>query len=918
MPTRTENEGPTLFGRTDELDRLRALTDPPPAAAEVLVVLGAPGIGKSALLAEAGRRALARGTRVLRVTGRESETRLAFAGLHQLLQPAADAVARLDDRRRQTLDLALGLRDPAGDEAPGDPVALGEALLALLADLSARSPVLLVADDAQWIDPGSLDALAFAARRLAAEPVVMLIAVRGTQVPAGFERHHAELRLCPLPGPAADQLLDALPQPLRGQARRQVLDQATGNPLALIELARAVAADPDAVRYWTAGPIALADRVTASITGRLGELPASAREALLIAAAADNPDLPGIPVEALAPAARLGLVTGNKTGARFTHPLVRSAVYHSAPFASRAAAHRRLAQALTGYPDRRAWHLAAATLDTDEEVARLLEDTAAEAQRRGGPAAAAAALERAAELSPEPGERGRRLATAAWLATRTGQAGWIQDLADRAESATSDPALLHQARLAVGWTLGWSGTHEAALAVLLPGAADDPSWLFRVIMLASAASVAYASGIPAELAAVRDALARCEERAGVRAGADGWTENWESALWVKAATGPFRHTAEVAAALDGMTDVAALNESALSWAGPAAWLIDRTELSVKLHEEHARRMDAQQTGRRGGPTTSFGWSCVDSGRWDQALTVAAEGTELGVASKMPLVTLSCDLVTGMVHAMRGDASAARQHVGHALAGDPEQNRLVTARARHALGLAALGEGNHAAAFAELRGLFTGDGEPLHFHVSYLALADLAAAAVRAGAAGECGSLLPAWLGHLDGAPTPRVAQLIARARALLADPDHAEPYFDEARSVPAGGQWPFERALLLLDYGEWLRRRRRINEAKQALGDAAAVFRRLRARPWQERAETELRACGVDVLPSAGVLAELSPQQRQIVYLASLGLTNREIADRLFLSHRTVGSHLYQAYPKLGIAGRHQLRSVIDADGAIP
>jgi DNA-binding CsgD family transcriptional regulator len=916
MPSLIESEGPLLFGRADELDRLRALTDPPQSAAEVLVILGGPGIGKSALLAEAARRALATGTRVLRVTGRESETRLAFAGLHQLLQPVPAAVARLDGRRRQTLDRALGLRDPAGDGAPGNPVSLGEALLALLADLSAQSPLLVVADDAQWIDPASLDVLAFAARRLVAEPVVMLIAVRGAQVPAGFERRHAELRLSPLPDPEANQLLDALPQALRGYGRRQVLDQAAGNPLALTELARAVAADPGAGRYWMAEPIALADRVTASITGRLAELPATAREALLIAAAADNPDLPGIPVEALAPAVRLGLMTGDKTGARFTHPLVRSAVYHSAPFASRAAAHRRLAQALTGYPDRQAWHLAAATLDTDEEVARLLEDTAAAVQRRGGPAAAAAALERAAELSPDPRERGRRLAAAAWLATSTGQVSWIQDLADRAASATSDPVLLREARLAVGWTLGWSGTHEAALAFLLPGVTEGPSWGFRTTMLASAASVAYFSGAPGELAAVRDALTWCEDHAGFAAGAGGWPENWESAPWVKAATGPLRHAAEVAAALDGITDLTALDEAALSWAGPAAWLIDRSGLSVELHEEHARRMAGLKSERRGGPLASFGWSCADSGRWDQALAIAAEGAELGVAAKMPMVTLGCDLAAGIVHAMRGDAAEARQHVGYALAGDPEQNRLVTARARHVLGLAAMGEGNHSAAFAELRGLFADDGEPLHFHVSFLGLADLAAAAVRAGAAAECRLLLPAWLSHLDGTPTPRVAQLINRARALLASPDAAEPYFDAGRCDPAGGEWPFERALLHLDYGEWLRRRRRINEAKRALGDAAAVFRRLGARPWLQRAETELRACGVDVVPSAGALAELSPQQRQIVYLASLGLTNREIADRLFLSHRTVSSHLYQAYPKLGIAGRHQLRSVINAGGA--
>ncbi|HEY0933362.1 MAG TPA: AAA family ATPase [Trebonia sp.] len=913
MPDDAGGAGPPLFGRTDALARVRALTGLLPSAAQVLVVLGAPGMGKTALLAEAARRARTAGTRVLRMTGRESETRLAFAGLHQLLQPVLASVGRLDRRRRQALDQALGLRASAENAPAGSAVSLGEALLALLADLSAHSPLLVVADDAQWIDPGSLDALAFAARRLEAEPVIMLIAARDAQVPAGFERRYAELHLPPLADQAATQLLDALPQPPRGYARRQVLEQALGNPLALTELARAVAADPDAARYWAAEPIPLADRVTASIVTRLAELPSAAREALLIAAAADNLELPGVPVEALAPAVRLGFVTANDTGALYTHPLVRSAVYHAAPFASRAAVHRRLAQALAGYPDRRAWHLASATLDTDEEVARLLEDTAAAAERRGDRAAAAATLERAAELSPELQERGRRLAAAAWLATSTGQVGWIQELADRAGAATSDPGLLHDARHAVGWTLGWTGAHEAALAILLPGATEGPSWRFRVTMLAMAATVAYTSGVPGELAAVRDALARCEDRAGSAAGADGWRQDWGSALWVKAATGPCRHAADIGAALDRITDPSALEEVPLSWSGPAAWLTDRTGLSIKLHEEYQRRIDAVQTGPRGGQMLSLGWSYVDGGRWDQALAVAAEGADIGVAAKMPVVTITCDLITGIVRAMRGDAAEARRYAGYALAGDPEQNRAVTARVRHTLGLAAMGEGDYAAAFAQLGELFTEDGQPLHFHLSYLALADVAAAAARTGAAAECQSRLETWLAHLDGPPTPRVTQLTARARGLLASPDRAEPYFAEALADPAGGEWPFERALLHLDYGEWLRRQRRINQAKQTLADAAAVLRRLRAQPWLKRAETELRACGVDVLPSGGALAELSPQQRQIVYLASLGLTNREIADRLFLSHRTVGSHLYHAYPKLGIAGRHQLRSVIES-----
>jgi DNA-binding CsgD family transcriptional regulator len=434
-------------------------------------------------------------------------------------------------------------------------------------------------------------------------------------------------------------------------------------------------------------------------------------------------------------------------------------------------------------------------------------------------------------------------------------------------------------------------------------------------MLASAATVAYTSGVPREVAAVKSALAAQADRGQIPADAMRRAEvdaNW---LWVRAATGPFRDTADLMTTLDALSRMPDQREHPLSWAAPSAWLTDQTELSIELHERLMRRLDALKIGPRGGPLLSLGWSYVDAGRWDQALAVAAEGADLGVAYKMPVVTLTCDLITGIVHAMRGNAAEARRHAGYALAGDPERNRAIEARARHALGLAAVGEGDYAAAFSQLRGLFTADGQPLHFHLSYLALADLAAAGARAGAGAgaECQRLLGTWLGHLDGTPTPRVAQLIARARALLADSGSAEPYFHAGLADPAGSEWPFERALLRLDFGEWLRRRRRINEAKEELATAQSVFRRLRAQPWLDRAETELRACGVDVTPPAGALGELSPQQRQIVYLANLGLTNREIADRLFLSHRTVSSHLHQAYPKLGIVGRHQLGSVINA-----
>jgi DNA-binding CsgD family transcriptional regulator len=244
---------------------------------------------------------------------------------------------------------------------------------------------------------------------------------------------------------------------------------------------------------------------------------------------------------------------------------------------------------------------------------------------------------------------------------------------------------------------------------------------------------------------------------------------------------------------------------------------------------------------------------------------------------------------------------------------------VAARARRALGVAALADGSYLQAFTQLRGLFSEDGTPLHNYASYLGVADLAAAAVHADRRMEGSGVISRALGRLGGSASPRLEQLVARARGILADPSDSEAHFDKALADPAGDQWPFERAQLRLDHAEWLRRRRRINDAKAVLTEALGTFQRLGARSWAQRAQAELRASGVSVARPPGepdALRELTSQQRQIVRLASAGLTDREIGDRLFLSPRTVSSHLYRSYPKLGVASRHQLRDVIADDSA--
>jgi DNA-binding CsgD family transcriptional regulator len=910
-----------IIGREAGLARLRGLVDPAPQGSRVLLVIGEAGMGKSALLADTAERARAAGMRVLQVTGRESESKLAFAGLHQLLRPVLPAADGLPGRQARALLGALGL---AAEPAAPDPLLTRIAVLTLLSDLSDRSPLLVVADDAHWLDRSSLDALAFAGSRLDAERVVLLVGARGQAPPAGFDRGFPELRLEPLSAADASRLLDEQARPPRGRARAQVLTQGAGNPMALIELAKVVAADPAASRRWAAEPLPPTDRLRAVITSRFAALPEQARAALVLAAVADGPDLGaaawrggGSDAGTLAPAEQLGMIKVDRNGLHFSHPLVRSAIYHSAPFAQRAAAHRQLAEALHDQPDRRAWHLAAAALHPDEQVALLLEATATQAQRRGGAAAAALAMERAAELSPDPEDQARRLVNAASAAVPTGQADWVQDLTSRALAVTAHPELRLAARHDAGWALAYSGRRTAALPALLSVAEeasrDQPALAWDA--LSDAAIVAYHSGTPASCQSVSRVLEAMENQESPSGGHGPRAEADSHRLWVRACTDPFGSRSELVASLRQISR-SSLDEPALWRVGSAAWLLDESSLAITLLQDALQRIQAPGTQGTSGPgLTALGWLYIDAGRWGEALEAAAEAAGLAEANQMELVAAAADLIAATVHALRGDADEARRYAHRALAAaDPAESGLVAARARHALGIAALADGSHLLAFRQLRQLFSEDGVPVHNIFSYLRVADLAAAAVRADRRMEGQDVLELALSHLRGTASPRLEQLIARARAILAGPDKAGAYFDKALADPAGDQWPFERAQLRLDYAEWLRRRRRINDAKPVLTEALATFRRLGARSGAQRAQAELRACGVAV-PGADaerdVLGELTPQQRQIVRLASDGLTNREIGDRLFLSPRTVGSHLYRSYPKLGVADRHQLRDVI-------
>jgi ATP/maltotriose-dependent transcriptional regulator MalT len=431
-----------------------------------------------------------------------------------------------------------------------------------------------------------------------------------------------------------------------------------------------------------------------------------------------------------------------------------------------------------------------------------------------------------------------------------------------------------------------------------------------------AATVAHQTGLPEAGVKARAALAALDGLGEPVPSTEDWPASRvdELRIWIAACTDPFGERAETVPYLHR---IAGGPLTDMGKVGGAAWILDETELAVRVLREALSRLRAPGVrGTSGAVLSVLVWAYIDSGRWNDALTVAREANDVAAAYKMITVATSADLTVATVLAMRGDHDQAATILARVLAAvDTSEYLGCAARARHAAGLAAIAQGSYVTAYAQLSQLFTDDGAPLHHHFSYLAIADLAAAAARTGRRLETSTLLERALARIDPAPGPRLEQLVARARGLLADSADAEAYFLVGLASPAGSTWPFERAQLQLDYGQWLRRQRRINDAKPVLTAARETFRHLGAAPWTRRAESELRACGVTVQAapaSPDPLDKLTAKEREIVILAGGGLTNGEIADSLFLSSRTVASHLYRSYPKLGVAGRHQLRNLID------
>jgi DNA-binding CsgD family transcriptional regulator len=906
----------SLVGREGELEQLDALLAAGRSSSQALLVVGEAGIGKSALLEAASSRASAAGGRVLAAWGVEAEAELAFAGLHQLLRPVLDRADRLPPRQAAALRCAFGM----GEESTPERFLIGLATLTLLADVAERQPFLVVVDDAAWLDRGSLEALAFAARRFQAEPIVVLVASRTAEAVEPFGAGFKRMLLGRLDESAANRLLDARRGSMPSERRARVLAGAAGNPLALLELA---AAHLPPGPSGPAGPVGPAEAAAASLApspatrlegvfaDRLSELPEPTRRILTVAASADGNDLrPVLRVaaamdlapDALLPAERAGLVTVGADELRFRHPLVRSVIYHAAPFGERRAAHLGLAAALTGDPDRHAWHLAAATLGPDAAIASALEATADRSRMRAGYAASARALERAAELSTEPSEQARRLALAAEMAFAAGRPGWVEELARRVNALTHDPELRARATLSLAYVQALGGGRRADDVLSIPAieavVAEAPA--VGLGILAVAAGLGFTTG--------DDGLRATAQRL-VRSVPGPADEPWR--LYVLAASDPARNAPQISPQLLRFAATPPDDPSLLRVVAQIPFYIDQPVAASELLTRAVNDMRAR--GDLGGLVSflvTLGLTDVWRGRWLDARALADEAASLANETGQPLMAALAQALGSLVAALQGRAEAAREQAVAAVA--ISDAGLVAAIATWALGLEALAGGRHDEASAHLQRMFTPRLPCAHFAACGWAVADLVEAATHQaandGVADRLGPVVADAQRQAEAGTSVRAKLVARRAKALLASGEDADALFRAALATEGADDWPFELARARLDYGEWLRRRRRIIDARQPLRAAQEAFIRLGAKPWAERARAELRASGVPVgAPPVDAVEQLTPQQRQIAQLAAAGLTNREIGAKLFLSPRTVGFHLRNVFPKLHVTSRSQL-----------
>ncbi|SHF91511.1 ATP-binding protein [Streptoalloteichus hindustanus] len=897
-----------LFGRDAELKLLAELVGGPERGGGVLLC-GEAGIGKSALVKETLAMASIAGLRVLTTSGVEAEQNLAYAGLHQLLYPVRAGVDRLPAPQRDALATALGTAD--GHEP--STYLVGLATLSLLADEAADRPVLVVAEDVHWLDRESADVLAFVARRIESDPVVLIATLREGERSPLLDAGLSPMLVDRLPDQVAAQVLDSVAPDLPPASRARLLAEAAGNPLALTELPTA-AANVDGL-----DPVLpLGDRLARAFAARAIPLAASTRTALLVAALNQSDSVAetlaasglvlGTPadLEVLAPAVDARLVDLSLGAVTFRHPLVRSAIATAATLAERRQAHLALAATLHDQPDRRAWHRAAASAGPDEEVAVELERTADRAQHRGGLAAAVAALEQAARLSERPDRLVVRLLRAAELAVESGRRDTAERLVRDVRALELSP---HQRATACWLISGFEdGVREdvsrvSELGALVESVATDgEADTATRILLGAAMRCFWSEPGPA----TRRLLLDVADRLPIDA-------DDPRLVAVAAYVAPFERGARVLDGLRALVRTAASDPEVDRYLGSAAMQVGAFDLAARFA---AAAVPGLRAGGRLGALpralTVQAWSCVRLGDLATAVPVAAEAARLAGETSQPFMYGLARAVQAEIAALRGEHERSgalaeeAERVGLAAGARP-----VLATVQLARGLAALSEGRFDDAFAALRRVLDPADPAYQLGLRAYFVAELTEAAVRAGQTDALRDVLRELEPLAATTPSPALHIGLRYARAVLAPNDEAEELFTAALRADLTA-WPAERARVHLAFGEWLRRQRQVVRSRTHLRTAREAFDALGMAAWGERARRELRGAG-ESSPDRGPDARerLTPHELSIAQLAAEGLTNREIGQRLYLSHRTVGTHLYRIFPKLGVRSRADLAGML-------
>ncbi len=903
-----------LYGRDAERARIGELLDAArDSRSGALVVRGEPGIGKTALLDDAQERAA--DMHVLSARGVESEAELPFAALHQLLRPALSYVERLPAPQSAALRGALGLDEGRTSER----FLVFTACLSLLSELAERRPVLCLVDDAHWLDAASADALRFVARRLDAEGIVILFSAREGEIRAFEAADVPSLVLEGLNAEAAETLLARGAGLEAARAvRDRLVEQTRGNALALLEVPRELTAGQLAGDEPLPETLPMTKHVEGVFLDRVRRLPESTQRFLVVAAADESEDAAlvaravedvGVDGQALDAAEAAGLVVVHGKRLEFRHPLVRSAVYESAPFSERRAAHRALARALAQdgeQADRRAWHLAASALEADEAVVCALEEAARRAEDRAGYMAAARALERAAELSADPDSRARNLVGAARNLSLAGQDGRAVAVADQAEPLVVRPE--HRAELAHvrGLAAVRSGGPAGVVGVLVEAAAEvapiDPARAIDLLM--DATSAAWQG---ADVEAYLD-IARLAE--SIVPPDEDEASNVLVGSIVGFAAMIRGDTSEGVRLIGQLTSWGATAEEPrhATWASfGALWLGD--EAGFDALNGRATSM-ARARGELGNLCDALGiraGQLAFEQRYEEASVAASEAVQLARelnAANLELLPLAA---LAIVFAIRGRDDEARRH-GEDVLDRATRNGLPlrASAAVYALAVLDLGRARWADALRRLDSLWEGGAGALDPIVAP-SIPDKIEAAVRAARRDEAEAALPpyeAWVGY-TGAPAAQ--RRLASCRALLAEGAEATDHFETALAI-GGTARPFDLARIHLLHGEHLRRERRRTDARVQLRAALEAFERFRAEPWAERARAELRASGETARKrDPSTAADLTPQELQIARFVAEGLSNKEVAAQLFLSPRTIDAHLRNVFGKLGIKSRTQL-----------